>query len=65
MNAHAHKNTINDWIKKIRGEKRQLSVMEELKIINVERMRETELHHNDGCEQDSWMTNFKEKQVFE
>lgn len=56
---------MNDWIKKIRGEKRQLSVTEELKIINVERMRETELHHNDCYEQDSWMINFKEKQVFE
>ena len=51
VNAHAH-NTINNWIKKIHGEKRQLSVTEELKIMNVERTRETELHHNDGCEQD-------------
>ena len=50
MNAHAH-NTINNWIKKIHGEKRQPSVTEELKIMNVERTRETELHHNDGCEQ--------------
>ena len=46
-------------------EKRQIFVTEELKIINIERTRETELHHYNCYKQDPLVIKFKEKQVFE